>query len=163
MGVFVSLSAAAVLPARLATASEHGPVRSPILPRAPPDPKPDDYMKLAYLLRRQPAAEAAAAAAAAARPPSMQDLIRNAFQPLGDGAVNWAEQIAWCESRYNPNAVNSDSDAEGLFQFLATTWAGTPFASASRLDPSANAHAAVWLLQTYGPSQWECNGVVTSG
>ena len=96
------------------------------------------------------------AATAAAQPPSVQDIIRGAFAPLGDGAVDWAEQIAYCESKYDPQAVNQDSDAAGLFQFLPTTWAGTPFASSSPFDPVANAHAAAWLLQTYGASQWEC-------
>jgi soluble lytic murein transglycosylase-like protein len=90
------------------------------------------------------------------QPPSIQDVIRSAFQPLGDPAVNWAEQIAFCESTYNPQAVNSDSGAEGLFQFLPSTWVGTPFAAQSPFDPVANAKAAAWLLQTYGPNQWEC-------
>jgi hypothetical protein len=97
-----------------------------------------------------------AASAAASQSPSVQDIIRDAFQPLGDGSVAWAEKIAFCESTYDPNAVNVASGAEGLFQFLPSTWQGTPFASASPFDPRANAQAAAWLLQTYGPSQWEC-------
>ncbi|HEX6547807.1 MAG TPA: transglycosylase SLT domain-containing protein [Candidatus Dormibacteraeota bacterium] len=102
------------------------------------------------------AEQATAAAAAPPQPPSVQDVIRGAFQPMGDQAVGWAEQIAFCESTYDPHAVNTDSGAEGLFQFLPSTWAGTPFASQSPFDPVANARAAAWLLQTYGPSQWEC-------
>lgn len=101
-------------------------------------------------------AQQQAAQAASARPPSIQDVIRSAFAPLGGGAVDWAEQIAYCESKYDPNAVNQASDAQGLFQFLPSTWAGTPFAGASPFDASANAKAAAWLFQTYGPSQWEC-------
>lgn len=100
----------------------------------------------AALARQQPAAQ----------PPNVQDVIRTAFAPLGDGAVNWAEAIAACESTYDPNAVNADSGAEGLFQFLPSTWRGTPYASQSPFDPVANASAAVWLLQTYGAGQWEC-------
>lgn len=99
---------------------------------------------------------AAEAARPAPQPPSIQDIIRNAFQPLGDPSVDWAEKIAFCESTYDPNAVNASSGAEGLFQFLPSTWAGTPFASSSPFDPQANASAAAWLYQTYGPSQWEC-------
>jgi hypothetical protein len=102
------------------------------------------------------AAEAAQAAQPPPQPPTMQDIIRAAFQPLGDSSVDWAEKIAFCESTYNPNAVNPSSGAAGLFQFLPSTWAGTPFASSSPFDPQANASAAAWLLQTYGPSQWEC-------
>ena len=159
--VFLGFSAAAIFPTRLAAAAEHGSRSAPILTPAPAEPPANDYLSHAYVTRQQHAQAAAAAAAAAAHPPSIQDLIRGAFQPLGDGAVNWAEKIAWCESRYDPNAVNSESDAAGLFQFLPSTWAGTPFASDSPFDPSANAHAAAWLLQTYGPNQWECNGVVS--
>ena len=152
--VFLGLSAAAVFPTRLAAAAEHTPGSAARLTPAPPEPAPDDYLSHAYLLRQQHAADAAAAAAA--QPPSIQDLIRNAFEPLGDGAVNWAEQIAWCESRYDPAAVNQESDAQGLFQFLPSTWRGTPQAAASPFDPAANAQAAVWLYQTYGPDQWAC-------
>lgn len=101
-------------------------------------------------------AQQQAAEAPTAPPPSVQDIIRSAFAPLGAGAVAWAEQIAYCESKYDPNAVNRQSAAQGLFQFLPSTWAGTPFATASPFDPSANARAAAWLLQTYGASQWEC-------
>lgn len=106
------------------------------------------------MLRR----EAAAAAHPAPPPPapSLQQIITDAFSPLGGAAVGWALQIAYCESTDNPGAVNASSDAEGLFQFLPSTWAGTPYASASPFDPVANARAAAWLLQTYGPSQWEC-------
>jgi len=86
----------------------------------------------------------------------MQDLIRQAFAPLGSGAQAWALRIARCESQYNPYAVNRSSGAAGLFQFLATTWAGTPYAGQSPFDAVANARAAAWLLQTYGAGQWEC-------
>ena len=91
-----------------------------------------------------------------APPPSIQQIITDAFSPLGGSAVGWALQIAHCESTNNPNAVNTDSNAQGLFQFLPSTWAGTPYASQSPFDPTANAKAAAWLLQTYGPSQWQC-------
>ena len=89
-------------------------------------------------------------------PPSVQDVIARAFAPIGPDAVAWAEQIATCESTDDPRAVNSDSGAEGLFQFLPSTWAGTPYAGADPFDPVANASAAAWLLVQYGPGQWEC-------
>jgi soluble lytic murein transglycosylase-like protein len=113
----------------------------------------DDVLSRAAIARLQ---HAAAAAAAAAQPPSIPDLIRSAFQPLGDGAVDWALKIAWCESKNDPHAVNGESDAQGLFQFLPNTWRGTPFADASPFDPGTNARAAAWLYQKYGPTQWEC-------
>jgi hypothetical protein len=113
------------------------------------------------------AAEAAAQAQAeaiAARsnhpapPPEIARDIVDAFSPLGTGAVQWAMNVAWCESRYHPNSVNTDSGASGLFQFLPSTWSGTPYASQSPFDPRANSFAAAWLYSHYGPGRWVCQG-----
>jgi hypothetical protein len=104
-------------------------------------------------------AEAARIAALNNHPPPPDDIgkiIIDAFSPLGQDAVTWALRIAFCESRYHPNSVNSESGATGLFQFMAGTWSGTPWASQSRLDPVANAQAAAWLYATYGPGRWTC-------
>jgi hypothetical protein len=89
-------------------------------------------------------------------PPWIGKIITDAFSPLGHDAVVWAMRIAWCESRYHPNSVNSDSQASGLFQFLPSTWGGTPWAKQSPFDPVANAQAAAWLYNRYGPGRWEC-------
>jgi hypothetical protein len=89
-------------------------------------------------------------------PASIGKIITDAFSPLGPDAVVWAMRIAYCESRYHPNSVNSDSGATGLFQFMASTWSGTPWANKSRLDPVANAQAAAWLYSHYGPGRWSC-------
>ncbi len=91
-------------------------------------------------------------------PPYIAKIINDAFSPLGARAVQWAINVAYCESRYHPNSVNTDSGATGLFQFMAGTWSGTPWASKSRLDPVANAQAAAWLYKTYGPGRWSCVG-----
>ena len=85
-------------------------------------------------------------------------IIHDAFAPLGQRALQWAMNVAYCESRYNPNAVNSSSGASGLFQFMPATWAGSPWASKSVFDPVANAQAAAWLYQRSGPGQWSCTG-----
>ena len=87
----------------------------------------------------------------------MQDVIRQTWASLGPAAVVWAQRIAYCESTYNPYSVNRSSAASGLFQFLPSTWAGTPYASQSPFDPVANSAAAAWLYQRYGPRQWECS------
>jgi hypothetical protein len=99
---------------------------------------------------------AAAPAAATAAPQSVQPIIRSAFAPLGTGAVTWALRVAMCESGYNPNAVNASSGASGLFQFLRSTWALTPYAASSPFDPMANANAAAWLYVRGGPGNWQC-------
>ena len=109
------------------------------------------------------AAQAEAAAIAArsnhpAPPPEIAKDITDAFSPLGAAAVQWAMNVAWCESRYHPNSVNSASGASGLFQFLLSTWSGTPYASQSPFDPRANAFAAAWLYSHYGPGRWVCQG-----
>src|SRR5205807_8398686 len=93
---------------------------------------------------------------AAAQPQSIPDIVRAAFAPLGAGAVTWALRVAQCESGYNPNAVNVSSGASGLFQFLASTWARTPYAASSVFDPVANAKAAAWLYVNGGPGNWQC-------
>jgi transglycosylase-like protein with SLT domain len=104
------------------------------------------------------AAEIAARNNHPAPPPEIAKDITDAFSPLGRRALQWAMNVAWCESRYHPNSVNTDSGASGLFQFLPSTWGGTPYASKSPFDPRANAFAAAWLYSHYGPGRWVCQG-----
>lgn len=91
-------------------------------------------------------------------PPDIAQDITAAFSPLGPRALQWAVNVAYCESRYHPNSVNSSSGASGLFQFLPSTWAFTPYASYSPFDPRYNSLAAAWLYNRDGPSQWQCQG-----
>jgi len=118
-------------------------------------------------LEDQIAAEAAAAQAPPPAPPattrpsrvppdSIRAIIVAAFTPLGSGSVAWALRVAACESGYNPYAVNRSSGAAGLFQFLPSTWAHSPWAAQSPFDPVANSQAAAWLLARSGPGQWVC-------
>ncbi|MDQ6774575.1 MAG: transglycosylase SLT domain-containing protein, partial [Candidatus Dormibacteraeota bacterium] len=89
-----------------------------------------------------------------ARP--VPQIIVDAFSPLGPGAVTWALRVAHCESTYNPQAVNGSSGASGLFQFLPSTWARSPYGGQPVFDPDTNARAAAWLYETAGPGQWSC-------
>jgi soluble lytic murein transglycosylase-like protein len=91
---------------------------------------------------------------------AIQAIILDAFAPLGAAAQTWALKVAKCESNYNPYAVNRSSGASGLFQFLPSTWAASPYRAQSVFDPTANAHAAAWLYQRSGPSQWSCSYLV---
>jgi regulator of protease activity HflC (stomatin/prohibitin superfamily) len=91
-------------------------------------------------------------------PPYIAKIINDAFGPLGPAAVQWAINVAYCESRYHPNSVNSESGAAGLFQFMPGTWRGTPWGNQSPFDPVANAQAAAWLYSRYGPGRWTCQG-----
>ena len=87
---------------------------------------------------------------------SIQQIILDAFAPLGAGAQQWALRVAKCESGYNPNAVNRGSGASGLFQFMPATWASMPQGGQSVFNPVANAQAAAVLYQRSGPNQWSC-------
>jgi hypothetical protein len=98
-----------------------------------------------------------AAAAAPAQPPSVPEIVQAAFAPLGPDAVAWALRVSACESRHDPGAVNASSGASGLFQFLPSTWASSPYAADSPFDPRANALAAAWLYQRSGPAAWSCS------
>ena len=85
---------------------------------------------------------------------SVQGMIAATFGSFAGQAL----RVAGCESSYNPSAVNSSSGASGVFQFMPSTWAGTPYAGYSVFDASANIHAAYWLFQRDGYSwrEWSC-------
>jgi LysM repeat protein len=85
---------------------------------------------------------------------SVQGMIIATF----GGFAGQALRVAACESSYNPYAVNRSSGASGVFQFMPSTWAGTPYAGYSMFNASANIHAAYWLFQRDGYSwrEWSC-------
>ena len=89
---------------------------------------------------------------------SIQQIIIGAFQSQGQAAVDWGLRIAKCESTYNPRAVNP-SGAEGLFQFMPSTFANTPpgRAGGSIWDPVAQSQAAAWMYSQGRQSEWQCN------
>ena len=68
---------------------------------------------------------------------------------------------AWCESRFNPNARNvqpiyNGEHATGLFQFIPSTFASTPFARFSIYSTYANALAAGWMHANGRGGEWAC-------
>jgi hypothetical protein len=64
--------------------------------------------------------------------------------------------VAWCESRFDPNAVGDGS--HGLFQFLRGTWNRTPYAGRDIYSALDNSLAAGWLWRRDGGSwrEWSC-------
>jgi hypothetical protein len=74
--------------------------------------------------------------------------------------VNTAVRIAWCESRFDPEAVNLRTGAVGLFQHLPQYWedratnAGFPGADAA--DPRASTAAAAGAV--YDGGGWDIFG-----
>ncbi len=65
-------------------------------------------------------------------------------------------RVARCESNLDPNAVNAGGDTHGLFQFLPSTFASTPYAESSIYDPWANANAAGWMWSEGRRGEWVC-------
>jgi len=89
----------------------------------------------------------------------IQGIIRTAAARWGADESQLL-RVAYCESRYNPNAFNASSGASGLFQFLATTWAANSvragYAGASVFDPVANANTAAYMFANGQARQWQC-------
>jgi hypothetical protein len=65
-------------------------------------------------------------------------------------------RVGRCESNLDPRAVNQAGPYFGLFQFLRSTWASTPFADRDIFDPVANANAAAWMWQQGRRGEWAC-------
>ncbi|HUG32543.1 MAG TPA: hypothetical protein VMM14_06590 [Acidimicrobiia bacterium] len=71
--------------------------------------------------------------------------------------VNRAVRIAWCESRFDPNAVDPRTGGIGLYNHLPRYWdqratnAGFPGIDAT--DPEASTAAAAW--EVYNGAGWD--------
>ena len=64
-------------------------------------------------------------------------------------------RVATCESGLNPYAYNP-AGWYGLFQFVPSTFASTPFAGFDIYDPVANANAAAWMWSVGRRGEWTC-------
>jgi uncharacterized protein YraI len=65
-------------------------------------------------------------------------------------------RVARCESSLNPRAVGGGGLWHGLFQFVPSTFAATPYGGQDIYDPWANAHAAAWMWSEGRKSEWVC-------
>ena len=74
--------------------------------------------------------------------------------------VNRAIRVAWCESRFDPDAVDLNTGATGLFKHLPRYWeeraASAGFAGAEPTDPEASVAAAAWAV--YEGGGWDVFG-----
>ncbi len=77
--------------------------------------------------------------------------------------VNRAIRVAWCESRFDPGAVDLNTGATGLFKHLPRYWQeraeNAGFAGAEPSDPEASVAAAAWAV--YEGGGWDvfsCRG-----
>jgi uncharacterized protein YraI len=64
-------------------------------------------------------------------------------------------RVARCESVLDPNAVNP-AGSYGLFQFVPSTWASTPYADEDIFDAYASANAAGWMWSVGRRNEWVC-------
>jgi len=85
--------------------------------------------------------------------PNVVEAINLACATYGYCSTLWRK--AGCESHLSPAAHNA-SGASGLFQFLPSTWASTPFARLSIWSPYANALAAGWMHEHGRGGEWVC-------
>jgi uncharacterized protein YraI len=65
-------------------------------------------------------------------------------------------RVARCESGLDPYQVTPPYSASGLFQFLPSTWASTPYAGDDIFDPVANANATGWMWTHGRRGEWVC-------
>lgn len=82
-------------------------------------------------------------------------IIREAARAFGQPEEDLL-RVGRCESNLDPRAENPAGPYFGLFQFLRSTWASTPFADRDIFDPSANAQAAAWMWQQGRRHEWTC-------
>jgi hypothetical protein len=93
---------------------------------------------------------------------AVMELIRDRFASLGSRTEEVAICVAERESGLDPLAVNPDTGAAGLFQFLPSTWASLSdmagWGGASVFDARANAAVAAWTVAQYGWHPWRSVG-----
>jgi len=92
-------------------------------------------------------------------PSDIEAVIRSAAAAWG-ADPDQLLRVAWCESNYNPYAVNARSGAAGLFQFMPATWAANSvragYGGVSVFDAVANANTAAYMFRNGQAAQWSC-------
>jgi hypothetical protein len=84
----------------------------------------------------------------------VRTLVEAYFEPRD---VNRAVRIAWCESRFDPGAVDQQTGGVGLFNHLPRYWddrsSNAGFAGVPATDPEASTAAAAW--EVYNGAGWD--------
>ena len=87
--------------------------------------------------------------------PDVVEAINLACATYGYCATLWRKARCETGGTFSPWAHNP-SGASGLFQFLPSTWASTPYAQLSIWSPYANALAAGWMHTHGRGGEWSC-------
>lgn len=91
-------------------------------------------------------------------PEAVAELIRDRFAPLGSRTEEVALCVAGKESGFDPRAVNPDTGAAGVFQFLPSTWTSLSemagWGDASVFEARANVAVTAWTVARYGWHPW---------
>jgi len=87
-----------------------------------------------------------------------EEIIAIIYAAADEFGINRAEflRVARCESNLDPYNVTPPHSATGLFQFLPSTWASTPYADDDIFNPALNAQAAAWMWTHGRRNEWEC-------
>lgn len=90
---------------------------------------------------------------------SIPNIIAGAARIYGVDPLQFM-RVAVCESHLNPDAVNPESGASGVFQFLPSTWAANApragYPNGDVFDPVANVMTAAWMFRHGQSWQWVC-------
>ena len=86
-------------------------------------------------------------------------------EAVANGVSRWLmHDIAWAESRYDPDAYRRDTRASGVFQFIPSTWReasavadGGFWRNFTPFHPPANISVAAWVMSQpypWGTRHW---------
>ena len=91
-------------------------------------------------------------------PPAPSGSVASMIDATFGAYAGQAIAVAECESGLNPGAYNASSGASGVFQFLGSTWAETPWAGDSPFNAADNIAAAYWLFSRDVDTwrEWSC-------
>jgi uncharacterized protein YraI len=113
-----------------------------------------DYLNTGAAAATGATAPASATAAPAPAGTDVVSIIYAAAAAYGQSGDDML-RVATCESGLNPYAYNP-AGWYGLFQFVPSTFASTPYAGFDIYDPVANANAAAWMWSVGRRGEWTC-------
>jgi hypothetical protein len=98
-----------------------------------------------------------------AHSPTITECVRLATIAYPAFTERRAWQIINHESNGNPFAKNPSSTASGLYQFLTSTFASTPYGRMSIWSPCASSLAAGWMHQNGRGREWAIGSGISGG